>query len=448
MQEYHCGLFGRIAVHLKFITPDQLNKAVEDSGRYGNTKRIGDILFELGWIDQEQVKQIVAFQRKYEETHKAKAAPAAPEVSPEAAIGRIALEKIAVSTNQPKKIEELLVTAAKYNASDLHVHVGHPLLLRWNGQLKTSTTPPYTAEETESLLLEILTPEQLEHFNQHSEIGFAHEVPGQLRVRAAYCRQQRGGVDGVFRIIPFEIPTIESLGLPREIARFTTFHQGMVLFTGPTGCGKSTTLAALLSAINAERKEHIISIEDPIEYIHPSKNCLVRQRQVIDHTTGFSRALRAALREDPDIIVVGEMRDRETISLAISAAETGHLVYGTLHTNNAVRTINRILDAFPPEQVSQIRSMVSSSLRGVISQRLLPTADGKSRVPVLEILVVTPAVSNLIREGKMFQIPGIMQMSKNLGMRELDDSLAEYVEQGIITRETASQNAGNPERFQ
>ena len=458
MKTDHGGLFGRIAVHLKFITPDQLSLAIEIHGRYGNTKRLGDILLEQGWIDQAQVEQVLAVQRKHEEKLRAKQS-AAPDTR--ATLGKLVLEKMAVPAAQlnaaepaaeepaaqAKKMDNFLVAAARYGASDLHVHVGHPVLMRLHGRLMSGNTPAYPAEDAERDLLEILTPQQREMFLEHGDLSFAYEIPGALRARVAYCRQQRGGVDAVFRLIPLEIPTLDALGLPRDIARFATFHQGMVLFTGPTGCGKSTTLAGLLNMINNERQEHIITVEDPIEFVYPSKMCLVRQRQVIDHTSSYERALRAALREDPDIIVVGELRDRETISLAITAAETGHLVFGTLHTNNAVRTINRILDAFPPEEAPQIRSMVSESLRGVISQKLVPAADGKRRVPLLEILSVTPAVSSLIREAKTYQIPNIMQVGRTSGMRLLDDSLAEYLEQGVITREEARRHAENPEEF-
>jgi twitching motility protein PilT len=466
MQTDHGGLFGRIAVHLKFITPDQLRLAIEIHGRYGNTKRLGDILVEQGWIDQAKVEQVLTVQRTHEAKLRAKesttptaaAAPGGPVAVPEsrATLGKLALEKMAVPAPQAeaegptavvKNMDRFLIAAARYGASDLHLHVGHPVLMRLNGRLTTGNTPVYLAEDSERDLFEILTPQQRELFLEHGDLSFAYEIPGALRARAAYCRQQRGGVDAVFRLIPLEVPTLDALGLPRDIARFATFHQGMVLFTGPTGCGKSTTLAGLLNMINNERQEHIITVEDPIEFVYPSKMCLVRQRQVIEHTSSYERALRAALREDPDIIVVGELRDRETISLAITAAETGHLVFGTLHTNNAVRTINRILDAFPPEEAPQIRSMVSESLRGIISQKLVPTADGKRRVPALEILSVTPPVSSLIREAKAYQIPNIMQVGRKSGMRLLDDSLAKYVEQRVITKEEARRHAENPEEF-
>lgn len=475
MESGHGGLFGRIALHLKFVTQEQLSQAVEIYGRQGGQVRLGDLLLQMGFMDQRQVDQTLNFQREYEKKQKLKQEEAAH-------LGKMELKKLETKAPVTKKkrsvkdlpiavgatpgngspaaaspaapmaassgkIDSLLQTAARHGASDLHIHVGYPLIMRLHGRLVTGKTAPYTAEVAEQELLEILTPQQRERFLATSDLGFAYEIPGMLRARATYCRQQRGGVDGVFRIIPSQVPALEDLGLPRDLARFTTFHQGLVLFTGPTGCGKSSTLAALIRMINEERQEHIIIVEDPIEYLHPSVRCLVRQRQVVDHTQTYDNALRAALREDPDIIVVGELRDRDTIALAISAAETGHLVYGSLHTNNAVRTINRILDAFPPEQAGQIRSMVSESLRGIISQRLVPNVDGTGRVPILEILTVNNAVSNLVREGKMFQIPGTMQVGRALGMRVLDDSLAEAVKAGQITREEALKWCESVDRF-
>jgi twitching motility protein PilT len=457
MDATHEGLFGRIALHLKLISASQLRTAVEVHGRPGNKMRMGDILVHLGWLSAAEVEKVLVFQKKWEAQLETKAqaaptasaAPGGPVDTPSFGVAyrEVELENAAEPSTSSRKMDQLLLAAARYGASDLHVHVGHPVLMRLQGQLRPGKSEPYTPATAEEQLLEILTPRQREDFLAHGDLAFAYEIPGVLRARAAYCRQERGGADGVFRLIPLSVPALESLGIPRDIARFTTYHQGLVLFTGPAGCGKSTTMAALLNNINTERKEHIITVEDPIEFIHPSKGCLVRQRQVVDHTDSFDRALRAALREDPDIIVVGELRDRETIGLAISAAETGHLVYGTLHTNNAVRTINRILDVFPPEQVPQIRSMVSESLRGVVSQRLVAMADGKRRVPALEILTANLAVSNLIREGKTFQIPGLMQVGRTSGMCLLDDSLADLVARGVIAKEEAVRHAENPGRF-
>jgi twitching motility protein PilT len=251
----------------------------------------------------------------------------------------------------------------------------------------------------------------------------------------------------VFRPIPPDPPTLEQLGLPATLKKLTEYHQGLVLVTGPAGCGKSSTLAALVAMLNAERHDHIITVEDPIEYVHTPKGCLVNQRQAGKHTKSFANALRAALREDPDIIVIGELRDLETIQLAITAAETGHLVLATLHTNNAIRTINRVLDVFPPKQQSQIRAMVSESLRAIVSQRLVMTADNQRRVPALEVLFVKPSVSNLIREEKTFQIRSVMQTGRSEGMTLLDDSLFELVKAGTVTKETARRVAEDPKRF-
>jgi twitching motility protein PilT len=254
-------------------------------------------------------------------------------------------------------------------------------------------------------------------------------------------------VDAVFRPIPLEPPTLEDLSLPSSLAKLTGYHQGLVLVTGPAGCGKSSTMAALINLINEDRPDHIITVEDPIEFAHRSKMCVVNQRQVRKHTGSFASALRAALREDPDVIAIGELRDLETISLAITAAETGHLVLGTLHTNDAARTINRILDAYPPDQQSQIRAMISESLRAIVSQKLVPTADGSRRVPALEILLVNIAVSNLIREERVFQLRSVMQTGRNLGMRLFDDSLLELMRAGTISKETARKNCDDPKLF-
>jgi twitching motility protein PilT len=305
---------------------------------------------------------------------------------------------------------------------------------------------PLGAADAERLVLEILTAEQSAALREHGQVDFAYTLPGVGRFRSNAYRQQRG-IDAVFRAIPPQPPTLEQLGLPSSLARFANFHQGIVLLTGPAGCGKSSTLAALVNIINEERHDHIITIEDPIEYVHTSKSCVVNQRQVGPHTGSFARALRAALREDPDIIAIGELRDLETVSLALTAAETGHLVLATLHTNNAIRTVNRILGVFPPNQQEQIRTMVSESLRAVVSQRLVLRADGAGRVAALEILVANKAVGNLIRENKTFQLRSVLQTGSAHGMCLLDASLAELVKKGTITREEALRQCEDPQRF-
>jgi twitching motility protein PilT len=274
-------------------------------------------------------------------------------------------------------------------------------------------------------------------------VDFCYSIEGVGRFRANVYRQQ-SGIDGVFRIIPPLPPTLAELGLPAAMARLTTYHQGMVLVTGPTGSGKTSTLAALVDLINEERREHVLTIEDPIEYLHPSKRCLINQRSVGRHTQSFARALRAALREDPDVVVIGELRDLETISLALTAAETGHLVLATLHTDNTLRTLNRVVGAFPADQQDQVRTMLSESLRAVVSQRLLPRADGQGRVPAIETLIVTKAVANLIRENKVFQIQSILQTGATHGMGLLDQSIRAHVQAGTVSREDALRHCADP----
>jgi twitching motility protein PilT len=330
----------------------------------------------------------------------------------------------------------MLKEAVAKGSSDIHVHAGSPLMFRIHGQLAPGREGVVDAAQSELFAMSPLNAEQRGVFAQHGEIDFCYSLDGVGRFRANVYRQQRG-VDAVFRYIPPEAPSLEELGLPSSLAKFTNFHQGMVLVTGPAGCGKSSTLAALVDLINEERYEHILTIEDPIEYLHPSKRCLVNQRSVHSHTESFARALRAALREDPDVIVVGELRDLETISLALSAAETGHLVLATLHTNNAIRTLNRIIGAFPADQQGQVRMMISESLRVVISQRLIPRADGQGRVAAIETLVVTRAVGNLIRENKTFQIHSILQTGASQGMVLLDNSIKALLDAGTINREEA-----------
>jgi twitching motility protein PilT len=288
----------------------------------------------------------------------------------------------------------------------------------------------------ERLVSAALTPPQRVELARNGEIDFCFAISSVGRFRANAYRQQRG-FDAVFRSIPSEPPSLDDLGLPNQLAKFTNFHQGMVLITGPAGCGKSATLAALVNLINEEREEHILTIEDPIEVMHASKRCLVNQRHAGSHTESFARALRGALREDPDVIVIGELRDLETISLAMTAAETGHFVLATLHTNNSVRTINRIIGAFPSNEQGQVRTMLSESLRAVISQRLVPTADGNGRVPALEILIINRAIGNLIRDEKTVQIRSAIQTGKSHGMYLLEQSLNDLVEAGTITRDKA-----------
>jgi twitching motility protein PilT len=290
------------------------------------------------------------------------------------------------------------------------------------------------AEVCHGLIFEILSERQKELFQENLELDFSYPVRGVGRFRVNVF-MQRNGIGGVFRLIPEQIQTITELGLPEQILDLINISEGLILVTGPTGSGKSTTLASIIHTINTTQRAHIITIEDPIEFVHQNKQSLINQREVSSHTHSFGNALRAALREDPDIILVGEMRDLETISLAITAAETGHLVFATLHTNSAIKTVDRIIDVFPEGQQAQIRTMLSESLWGIVAQALLPRADGQGRVAAAEILVNVPAVANLIREGKAFQIASVMQTGRSQGMLTFESSVNDLVRAGTITRE-------------
>jgi twitching motility protein PilT len=332
-------------------------------------------------------------------------------------------------------IEELLRKTVMSKASDLHLTVGAPPTIRLHGEMQQLPYPELTRDTLRTMLIGILTGDQQNRFEEKRDLDFSIEIPNLARFRCNFFVGRRGE-GAVFRVIPTEIKSFAELGLPPVLAELAREERGLVLVTGPTGSGKSTTLAAMVDLINSERHAHILTVEDPIEFVHPHKKCLVNQREVKVHTESFASALRAALREDPDVILVGEMRDLETISLAVSAAETGHLVFGTLHTSSAAQTVDRIIDVFPPHQQSQIRTQLSESLQGVIAQTLIPKIGG-GRVAALEIMTTTAAVKNLIREGKTFQLPSIIETNSNLGMMTLGQALQELVIKGIITPENA-----------
>jgi twitching motility protein PilT len=332
-------------------------------------------------------------------------------------------------------VDQYLSVAQQGGASDIHLGVNAPPLWRLNGILQPiwPEVPKLTAEETAALVAGFLNETQRAQLNERGDIDFAYaNAFGRFRTSVV---RQRLGLDLVFRIINSNVRTMDDLGLPESLKMLTRFHNGLILVTGSVGSGKSTTLAALVEQVNIERREHIITLEDPIEYVFQAKGCHITQREVHTHTKSFGAALRGSLREDPDVIMVGEMRDLETISLAITASETGHLVLGTLHTSNASRTLDRLLDVFPVDQQDQIRVMVSESLRGVISQQLVPRIDGLGRVLALEILTNTPAVANVIREARTYMLPGIIQTGRKQGMRLMDDSLGQLFDQGLISAE-------------
>lgn len=524
MSDAKTPLLGRLAVHYKLISQEQLSQALADQGDHA---RLGEHLVERGLIQPKQLDRLLQIQRDMLIKHRAAKATESADPSPEpvrlpkpiiekpmrpveekaprslapkpeasgpqplpgaddtfsggeplvesrpappAAPGprmKLAAKPAAAqaaseaetsittvgtpprpagSDGKREELHALLRQAAAAHASDLHVHSGSPLRMRVHGDLRSEGDAPMEPAQCEAMLADALDDGQWAALCKTGQVDFAYDIEGIGRFRSNVYRQQRG-LDGTFRLVPAEPPTLESLGLPETLAKFTGYHQGMVLVTGPAGCGKSATMAALLSMVNASREDHIITVEDPIEVIHPSSSCLVNQRQVGPHTETFARALRAALREDPDIIGIGELRDLETISLALTAAETGHFVLGTLHTNSSMRTINRLIGVFPPNQQSQIRTMVSESLRAVISQRLVKRADGEGRVPALEIMVVNKAVGNLIRENKTVQIQSILQTGAAQGMCLLDESLAKLVGDGTITKEEALRHCEDPRRF-
>ena len=338
-------------------------------------------------------------------------------------------------------VDEYLAIGQSVGASDIHLGVNAPPLWRLHGTLQPiwRDAPRFNSDQTLALAEGFISKLHKTQLNQRGDADFAYANKfGRYRTSVV---RQRLGVDLVFRIINTKVRTMDELGLPEHLKLLTRYQNGLILVTGSVGSGKSTTLAALVEQVNIERREHIITLEDPIEYMLEPKGCHVTQREVHTHTRSFAAALRGALREDPDVIMVGEMRDLETISLAITAAETGHLVLGTLHTGNASRTLDRLLDVFPPDQQEQIRIMVSESLRGVISQQLMPRADGQGRVLALEILSNTPAVANVIREAKTFMLPGIIQTGKKQGMQLMDDALVDLASRGLISAEQACARA-------
>src|SRR5215210_1612043 len=341
-------------------------------------------------------------------------------------------------------IDELLEHMVERNASDLHVTTGTPPVMRVRGQVeRMEGYEVLSSEQTQQLLYRILSSEQQKNLELKRQLDFSHSIPGLARFRVnGYF--QRESIGAAFRLIPTELKTLEELGIPSSLHQLAEKPRGLVLVTGPTGSGKSTTLAAIIDEINRNRSEHILTIEDPIEFLHRHKRCIVNQREIGPDALSFAEALRAALRQDPDVILVGEMRDLETISTALTAAETGHLVFGTLHTQSAPSTIDRIIDVFPPAQQEQVRIMIAGSLQGIVTQTLLPTADGVGRVPALEILLPDDAVRNLIRQGKVEQIYSVMQTNTGRGMQTMEQSLADLVQRHVVKLEDALSRSSRP----
>ena len=344
----------------------------------------------------------------------------------------------------PQTLDDLLIATVEKGASDLHLVVGSPPMVRHNGVLQPIADEKVSPEDCQALLTAILTKDQVDLLNSQREIDFAYAMIGVARFRVNACFE-RGSVSATFRNIPDTPPWLEEMGFSPVLAQMTTKARGLVLVTGPTGSGKSTTLAAMINYMNRNRNARVVTIEDPIEFLHSNIQCIITQREINRDTHSFSAALRSALRQDPDVILVGEMRDLETIALALTAAETGHLVFGTLHVTSAAESINRIIDVFSPEQQEQIRLQLAGVLEAVFTQTLVPKKDGSGRVCAMEILIGTSAIRNLIRENKPSQILSMMQTGQNVGMQTLDKQLSKFVNDGMITLESAIEKAINPD---
>ncbi|MDD5262574.1 MAG: PilT/PilU family type 4a pilus ATPase [Methylacidiphilales bacterium] len=401
-----------------------------------------DFMYDQAMLEQSQVDML---QGLIAQAQNPAPATAVPEPAP---MHSVELRPPNPGSGGHSKVLDYLAYAVSVGASDLHLGPDSPPLLRYNGALMpiSPDAAELTPEECETLARQFLRPEQVKMVEETGGVDFCYQAPDQARFRTSVVRQRRGW-ESVFRVIQARVRSMQELGLPPVLYELVKYHNGLILVTGPVGSGKTTTLASMVQQINIERHDHIITLEDPVEYVFKPEGCQVTQREIHTHTESFSSALRAALRQDPDVVMVGEMRDLETISLAITASETGHLVLATLHTSNAPRTMQRLLDVFPVDQQAQIRTMVSESLRGVICQQLVPRADGKGRALALEIMTNNPAIGNLIREGNNFMLPGQIQIGRRAGMQLMDDALLELVEKSIITPDDAFERCEDRKAF-
>lgn len=410
------------------VSAEDLRRCLDLQERESHTRRLGEVLVAEGLLTQSQIEELTVAQRRYkdglrEQVGQGDHVRRAPVAFDEAA-----------SSGPDRRFLQLIAAACRGFASDMHLRAGARPHFRIDGVLRPLDGPPLSDDDVREMVSSITPKWAAAELEMHGDVDFAWEVPDKVRARAsAFVGQQGMGLS--LRLVQPRVPSLAALGLPSDLARCVAFHQGLVLIAGPSGCGKTTTVAALVRLLTEERRVNVITVEDPIEYVHAPSLGNVLQRQLGSHVHSFEAALRAALRQDPDVIVVGELRDLETISLAITAAETGHLVLGTMHTADAGGTIDRIIGTFPAEQQGQIRAMLSESLRAVVAQRLVPRADGRGRVAATELLFGVPAVANLVREGRTFQLPNLIKMSRSQGMRTLEDSMRELASQGLIRPE-------------
>ena len=425
------NLFGQILINFNLITQEQLDKVVELQKKSNPPRFLGELLVEQGFIDDKSLKSILSVQKRKLDLTKAQPKGAESELQ---------------RRLQGAPATEFLRVSKELGASDIYITSGLKPMIRLHGNLLDLPADPPGFEDSRKLLLALLTKEQVDEYYAKKYVDFSLELEGIGRFRTSIFRHLKG-IAGIFRVIADNVVPFDRLGLPGVVRQFIDYSRGMVLVTGAAGSGKSTTLCAMIDLINKHHRLHVITIEDPIEVVHKSDKSLISQREIPKHSRSFASALRAALREDPDVIVVGELRDPETVSTAITAAETGHLIFGTLHTQSAARTVMRVLDQFPAAKRDHIRTLLANVLRGVVSQTLVPNLDGKGRSLATEVMVVNSAVSNLIREDRAWQIPMVMQTGKRQGMRLMDDSLIELVKLKKISLEEALIRATDKTKF-
>lgn len=424
------GMLGTILVDNGLLTAGQRDECLKLQSIPGSDSPFGEIAVQLGYVSRETLEEVLKAQRAYVKNVRREQSVAIPV--PDALLE---LELQPEEDVEAQRMMAWLGSAMRHGASDLHLMTGKPIVLRRHGRMVVSRDRPLSANDASGYLRSILSEEDLDLLDRDFSVTRCFDLPGGGRARACIFRHL-SGMNGVFRLIPSKVPSLTDLNLPEAIGKFTTFAQGLVLISGPISSGKTTTLASLVDIINRERHRHIITVEDPIEFVHENRASLITQRQVGVHTDSFSGALRAALREDPDIIVVGQMHDPETARLAVTAAETGHLVFATLHTQSAIHSINRVLDIFPPGEQAQVRAILAESLKGVVAQQLVPRADVQGRVPVTELMFANPAVRNLIREDKIHQVHSALRVSKESGNLTMEEHAQLLLDRGLISQKT------------